>query len=137
MTMTLDWNSLRGRAAAEYGHSLLRQLREGHAYRQLSVRDGVQLKLASMFGAEYACEIADELAGDEVEAVVDGLRFVARWLPEGILQISLVAACAQCGRRMVSEPLLSLLDLGRELTRLEMTGSLGCHDCRELSANQD
>jgi hypothetical protein len=99
----------------------------------------VEFKLASLFGAEYVSkvEVEDELAGDEVEAVIDGLRFVARWRPEVILQLSLVAACTHCGRRMVSEPLLSLLDLGRELTRLEMTGSLGCHDCRGVSAERD
>ncbi len=102
--------------------------------KKTKLRDGLRRKLEEIVGPEYAVEIKDTQADSSdlvLEAVAGYLDFIGFRGPAGEINVILTVLCLRCGFNMTSNFLTSLVDLGRELLQLEMTGSLSNHECSE------
>jgi hypothetical protein len=99
--------------------------------KQTKLRDAMHQKLAEICGVEYDIEMEGLHAKDELVlgAVIENLNFLAFRSPAGDINIVLLIPCPRCRHQMTSDPLTSLVDLGRELLQFEMKGTLSDHEC--------
>jgi hypothetical protein len=80
-----------------------------------TLRAGLHRKLEEMIGPEYVIKLEAEDDPDDMvlEAMVENFNFLGFRGPAGEINIILVMECPGCGRRMTSNPLTRLADLGR------------------------
>ena len=95
------------------------------------MRYALRQKLVDMFGSEYPIEMEDAHAKEKMVlgAVIENLNFLAFRRSAGDIHIVLMMPCSRCGYQMPSESLTCLADLGRELLKFEMSGTLRDHEC--------
>lgn len=121
--------SIRERALHAYREVLAEKCREDRLYRQLTLRDALQLNIWKLFGGEYLIDVEENVDEQVLMAVVEGLNFIGIRNSEADIQLVLVETCLRCGYKMTSQPLTSLVALGRELLQIEITGMLSNHEC--------
>jgi hypothetical protein len=120
------------KALLAWRQELERQRKEALADKETPLREALRQRLTGMFGVEHLVELEGR-DGDPHDMVlgakVEGLRFIGFRNRDGDINVVLLEKCSRCGHEMPSNPLTRLADLGRELTRLGMSGVVGEHQC--------
>ncbi|HYX72218.1 MAG TPA: hypothetical protein VE732_05565 [Nitrososphaera sp.] len=127
--MTNTSTPLRERALHAYRQVLAEKLREDRLYRQLALREALQLKVWELFGGEYLIDVEENVDEHVLGAVVEGLNFFCIRAGDADVQLILIESCNRCGYKMTSQPITSIVALGRELLQLEVSGKLSNHKC--------